>query len=159
MQTQKQLAIQKLSELVQVSQDAEKGFQKAASETHDQREQALFRMTAQERAQFALQLQKEMRKMGGSPPYGGTALGMLHRGWMGIRYQLTFHSENSVKQECLRGEEKALGAYQDLFWDKLLPEIQPLLEEQYVRIIEMRDRLRDETHPEDSEPEKTILLL
>jgi uncharacterized protein (TIGR02284 family) len=160
MQTQREIAISKLSELVQVSKDAEKGFRQAAAEIHDKREQATFRMTAQQRAEFALQLQDAMRKQYGvKPPSTGSLAGSLHRGWMILRYQLSLHSDGVVKKECLRGEEKALGAYQDLFWDKLLPNIEPMLEEQYVKIIEMRDRLREETHHDGIKKEDSILLL
>jgi uncharacterized protein (TIGR02284 family) len=160
MQTQREMAISKLSELVQVSKDAEKGFRQAAAEMHDKQEQAVFRMTSQERAEFAFRLQDAMRKQFGvKPPSTGSIAGLLHRGWMNFRYQLSLHNEDIVKKECLRGEEKALGTYQDVFWDKILPNIEPMLEEQYVKIIEMRDRLREETHHDGTSKEKSILLL
>jgi uncharacterized protein (TIGR02284 family) len=159
MQTEREMAIQKLFDLIEVSRDAEKGFRLAATETNDLRTRAIFQITAQQRKDNASKLQTEMRKFGVKPPVGGSIAGLLHRGWMNVRYQLSLHSEASVKVECLRGEEQALGVYQDLFWDKSLQELQPMLEEQYVKIIEMRDRLRDETHPEDKKPEDSILLL
>ena len=67
-------------------------------------------------------------------------------------------SESSVVfEECLRGEEKGLRQYQDIFWDKQFQDLEAMLQQQYVQMIEMRDRL--ENHVEPSEPEHAGTVL
>jgi uncharacterized protein (TIGR02284 family) len=155
---QNQKVISKLNDLVQMYKDSEKGYRLAAKEIHDQRFKTLFRSASGQRASFAREIQEEVRKLGGLPATGGTVGGSLHRGWMNLRYQLNLHDDEVVLCECLRGDEKALEKYEEVFFDQLYPEGEPILSDQCVKLVEMRDHLRQVLKGSDSNPLKHILI-
>jgi uncharacterized protein (TIGR02284 family) len=153
-----QVVVSKLNDLVQTYKDSEKGFTLAAREIHEERFKMLFRRAAGQRAEFAREVQEEVRKLGGVPATGGTFTGSFHRCWMNFRYQLNLHHDEVVLYECLRGEEKALEKYEDLFLDRLDPEIEPVLSDQCVKLVEMRDHLRQAVKGSEPNPLKHILI-
>jgi hypothetical protein len=69
------------------------------------------------------------------------------------------HKEQVVFEECLRGEENALTAYVDLFFDHPYPEVESLLSRQYVRMIEMRDQLLEIVKPREKKPDHSVLKM
>jgi uncharacterized protein (TIGR02284 family) len=153
----RQQMVTKLNELIHLYKDSEQGFRQAAKEVNDKHTKAMFLLTANERAGYVARLQKEVRDLGGIPARGGSLPGMLHRSWMNLRYLLNLHKEQVVLQECLRGEEKALSSYVDLFFDHPFPEVEPMLSEQYVRIIEMRDHLLETLKPREKAEDHSML--
>jgi uncharacterized protein (TIGR02284 family) len=155
---QNQKVVSKLNDLVQMYKDSEAGYRLAAKEMQDQRFKTLFRRTAGQRGGFAREMQDEVRKLGGVPATGGTLAGSLHRGWMNFRYQLNLHDDEVVLCECLRGDEKALEKYEELFFDQLYPEGEPILSDQCVKLVEMRDHLRQVLQGSESNPLKHILI-
>ena len=142
---EQEMIIQELNRLVQVCRDGFDGFRKAALEVENEDYQALFRTTAGQRANFVVRLQDEVRKRGSRPPARGSLTGMLHRAWMNFRHQINPHQDRIVLMECRRGEEHALKAYEDVFENKRLADLQPVLESQFVSMIEMRNLLREST--------------
>lgn len=155
---QKQQVVSKLNDLVETYKDSEKGYRQAAKEVHDQKFKTLFRRAAGQRASFAREMQDEVLRLGGKPATGGTLAGSLHRGWMKFRYQLNLHDDEVVLYECLRGDEKALERYQDLFFDRLYPEGEPLISDQCVKLVEMKDYLRTVLQGTETNPMKHILI-
>lgn len=155
---QNQQAISKLNDLFQTYKDSEEGYRLAAKEVHGQQFKTLFRRAAGERANFARKMQEEVLKLGGKPATGGTMAGSLHRSWMKFRYQLNLHDDEVVLCECLRGDEKALEKYQDLFFDRLYPEGEPIISDQCVKLVEMRDFLRNILQDTETNPMKHILI-
>ena len=151
--------IQKLNDLVHVCVDSQKGFRQAALEVHDRTYKDLFLATSTERGKFAFQLQDAIRKLGAKPASGSSVRGSLHRAWMNFRYGMNLHDDAVVFRECLRGEEKGLQVYQDIFWEKQYHDMEAMLQKQYVQMIEMRDRLEDVVEPAEQEHAGTVLHL
>jgi uncharacterized protein (TIGR02284 family) len=151
--------IHKLNELVRVCMDAQKGYKQAALEVHNPVYQKLFLATSSERGKFAFQLQDTIRKLGAKPARGGSSRGSLHRAWMNIRFGMNLHDDAVVFQECLRGEEKGLQEYQNIFWDKQFHDFETMLEKQYVQMIEMRDCLENRIQPEEPEQAGSVFHL
>ncbi len=133
--------IEKLNELIEVCKDGRSGFWQAASELESKSQRELLRESGFQRNAFAIELRDTALKLGLKPAAQGTFLGKLHRAWMRFRHHLNPHSDTVVLLECKRGEEHAVNVYHDVFENSLLPEIQPILEEQYVSMIEMRNDL------------------
>jgi len=142
MEVQQQV-IHKLNDLIQLCKDGEQGFRQAAGEVHSKQYKALMWAAAQRRKDFASLLQEEVRKMGAKPARKGSFVGLLHRGWMNLLYQMSLHSDKVVVKECRRAEESALNVYEDIFENKRLPGMEPLLQNSFVHLIETRDRLND----------------
>jgi uncharacterized protein (TIGR02284 family) len=154
-----QSKVQKLNDLIQMCKDSEHGLRQAAAEVHNKEHRTLLLDSARRRAEFASQLQEEVRKLGAKPEKYGSTAGTVHRGWMNVRYQMNLHHDQVVLEECLRGEEVALKMYEDIFEYKVLPELEPLLHDQFVHVIEMRDLLAEIVHPGKKKLEGTLLRL
>jgi uncharacterized protein (TIGR02284 family) len=133
--------IKKLNELIEICKDGRTGFWQAASEVERKGYRELLRKQAFQRNAFAFDLRDTALKLGIKPATQGTIIGKLHRAWMSLRHHLNPHSDKVVLLECKRGEEHAVNVYHDVFENNLLPEIQPMLERQFVSMIEMRDDL------------------
>ena len=140
-----------LTELIDVCKDGRRGFWQAAVQLDNKYFREWFRKEAFQRNAFELDLKETALKLGVSPPKRESFGGKLHRSWMNFRHQLNPHQDKVVLLECQRGEEHALKVYQDVFENNLLPEIQPILEKQFVTMIEMRDRLRTITSQNEME--------
>ena len=151
--------IHKLNELVHVCMDARKGYKQASQEVQDPGYQKLFLAASSERGKFAFQIQDAIRKLGAKPATGTSFRGLLHRTWMNIRFGMNLHDDAVVFQECLRGEEQGLREYQDIFWDTRFHDLESMLQQQYVHMIEMRDRLENHIQPSDPEHAGTVLHL
>jgi uncharacterized protein (TIGR02284 family) len=150
-----------LNELIRVCRDANQGFGQAASEVKDPLFRRLFRETAMERFHFLYNLSDSALKSGLQPSKEGTLAGKLHRSWLNFRHLLNPRKDSVVLMECRRGEEHGLKVYQDAFEKNLLPEIHSKLEEQFVKMIEMRNFLRntEANHPYQYQSENSLLHL
>jgi uncharacterized protein (TIGR02284 family) len=149
-----------LNELIGVCRDANQGFSQAASEVKNPLFRRLFREKAMERFHFLYNLCDSAAKSGLQPSKEGTFAGKLHRSWFNFRHLLNPREDSVVLKECKRGEEHGLSVYQDVFEKNLLPKMRPELEEQFVKMIEMRDFLRntEANHPYQSESSVLHLL-
>jgi uncharacterized protein (TIGR02284 family) len=132
-----------LNDLIQVCRDANQGYWQAAGEVEDATLRKLFREKALERNDYACELQEVALRAGVKPEREGTFSGRVHRTWMNVRHHLNPHHDSVILLECKRGEEHALGVYQDVFENNLFPEIRQELEKQFTSMIEMRDLLGD----------------
>ncbi len=133
--------MKKLNELIQVCKDGRSGFWQAALEVESKSSREMLRKVAFQRNAFAFDLRDTAFQMGLRLASQGSFLGKLHRSWISFLHQLNPHEDKVVLQECKRGEEHALNVYQDVFEKNLLPDIQRILERQFVSMIEMRDEL------------------
>ncbi len=151
--------VEKLNELIQVCKDGRRGFWQAASEVDNKSSVELLKKEALQRNAFAYDLQDAALKLGLRPAADGSMMGKLHRAWMSLRHQVNPHHDAVVLLECKRGEEHALTVYQDVFENHLLPEMEPILEQQFVTMIEMRDELGAMTEKKKSESTDSVLRL
>ena len=132
-----------LSDLIETCRDAEKGFKSAAENIQDDNLRAFFRRHSLQRAQFASELQAEVRRLGGEPAEGGSVSGAFHRGWMNLRAAIADGDEDAIVGECEWGEDAALRNYERVLKQSLPPNVWPVVKHQYTRIRETHDRLRD----------------
>src|SRR5215813_3167800 len=101
-----------LNDLIQTCRDGEKGFQTAAEHVSDPDLKKLFNQYSVQRAQFASELQSEVRQLGGSPTTTGSVSGAFHRGWINIKSVVNGGSDDAILAECERGEDDAVENYQ-----------------------------------------------
>lgn len=108
-------SISTLNRLLRINRDSEYGFLVAAENVRNLGLKAILKSHAQERSEFAATLADEIRRLGGTPRAIGNTLGVVHRGWIGIKTALTL-GEANVEQvalrESLRGERLAQRMYQ-----------------------------------------------
>ncbi len=73
-----------LNDLIEACRDGESGFQTAADYVKDPELKKRFNQYSEQRAQFASELQSEVRQLGGIPAKTGSVSAAFQRGWMNI---------------------------------------------------------------------------
>lgn len=125
----------KLNTLLERTYDAEKGFKKAAENVKDVNLKSYFERKAQERYDFGHQLKSEIKSFGQDTEKGGSVAGAAHRAWMDVKALFSSDDEESMLEESIRGEEKALSDYDDILNETSLPlSTKNILEEQRAQI-------------------------
>ena len=135
-------AISTLNNLIETCKDGQNGFQSAADGVKKSELKTLFSTYAQQRAQFATELQGEVRRLGGDPEKAGSVAATLHRGWINIKSVVTGEDEGAVLAECERGEDSAVSNYQDALSSNLPANVKSIVERQFTKIKEAHDRIR-----------------
>jgi uncharacterized protein (TIGR02284 family) len=136
---------QTVNRLIEICHDGELGFA-AASNAMAADEPLLKAELLQyswQRREFALELERELEKLGEKPATHGTVSGAIHRSWMNLKQAVAAHSRHVILSECERGEEAALAAYQEAaLADSLLPKpLADLIESQYHAVRRISERL------------------
>ncbi len=134
--------ISTLNGLIETLKDGQEGFRTAAEGVTNPEYKTLFSSYSQQRAQFASELQKEVRNAGGDPEKAGSVLATLHRGWINIKSTVTGMDEGGILSECERGEDSAVHNYQDAMKQTLPEETQQVIQRQFTQIKEAHDRIR-----------------
>jgi uncharacterized protein (TIGR02284 family) len=134
--------ISTLNNLIETCKDGEDGFRAAADGVKNSDLRTLFLTYSQQRAQFAAELQSEVRHLGGDPEERGSVAASLHRGWINIKSAVTGEDEGAVISECERGEDSAVRNYQAALNEDLPGNIRSIVEQQYAHVKEAHDRVR-----------------
>jgi len=134
--------ISTLNNLIETCKDGQNGFQTAAEGVKNSELKTLFLGFSQQRAQFAGELQNEVRRLGGDPEQTGSVAATLHRGWINIKSTVTGEDEGAVIAECERGEDSAVKNYKDALNQTLPQNIRGIVENQYTQVQSAHDRIR-----------------
>jgi uncharacterized protein (TIGR02284 family) len=132
-----------LNTLIQACRDGEHGFRTAAQHVETPELRQLFAAYADQRRDFAAELEAEVRRLGGEPSGSGSVLGSLHRGWMGVRSTVRPVGDDAIVAECLRGEEAARKAYESAVAGDVAAAVRLLIQRQLVRIAQAHERIRE----------------
>jgi len=131
-----------LNDLIQTCRDGEEGFQSAADSVKSADLKAFLKRCSLQRAQFATELQAEVRQLGGDPAQSGTVTGSFHRGWLNLKSVITGKDDSAIIAECERGEDAALENYKRVLKENLPPNVLPVAKHQFTEIKETHDRIR-----------------
>jgi uncharacterized protein (TIGR02284 family) len=132
-----------LNNLIETCKDGQEGFRSAAESVNDSHLKSLFNEFALQRAQFAGDLQAEVRRLGGDPEKAGSVSGSLHRGWIGLKSAITGKSDAAIIAECERGEDSAKEAYQKALDSGLPADVRSIIERQYMKVKSAHDQVRN----------------
>ncbi len=135
-------AISTLNNLIETCKDGENGFNEAAQGVSSTDLKDVFMRYSQQRSQFAGELQDEVSKLGGDPQTGGSIAASIHRGWIDIKSVVTGKDEAAILNECERGEDSAVQAYQTALKEALPSDVNSVVERQYTQIKEAHDRIK-----------------
>jgi uncharacterized protein (TIGR02284 family) len=117
-----------LNDLISTCRDSEEGFGKAAKGVHDDNLRNRFVGIEKERAEFADELGRHVRKLGGEPPASGHQSGIQHRGWRELETGIRPRDDASFLVECETGEENTLRHYEQALTRDLPAHIRPVVE-------------------------------
>jgi uncharacterized protein (TIGR02284 family) len=144
-QTNKEV-ISVLNDLIETCKDGEEGFRTAGDSIQNSEVRTLFHMYAQQRAHFASELNNEVLRHGGEPAESGHVSASLHRGWLNLKAAVTGKNDAAIIDECERGEDAAMAAYQDALKKQLPSDLLSMVEEQYSEVRHSHETVRGLKH-------------
>lgn len=131
-----------LNDLIEASYDAERGFRSAAEHVSTDNLKTYFRRCSDQRAQFASELQGELRLLGEVATQTGSVSGAFHRGWMNLNAAIAGGDE-AILSECEWGEDSALRNYERVLKQHLPPTVLPVVKHQYTQIKETHHHIHN----------------
>jgi uncharacterized protein (TIGR02284 family) len=135
-------AVSGLNTLIQISRDGERGFEACAEGVTDEELKRVFREGAMRCREGALELQRQVRMLGGDPESGGTTSGALHRAWVNVKSTVTGMDEAAILDECERGEDVAKRVYGEMLRTAMPQSVRAIVERQYRGVVQNHDRIR-----------------
>ncbi|HMG36748.1 MAG TPA: PA2169 family four-helix-bundle protein [Blastocatellia bacterium] len=131
-----------LHDLIEACRDGQNGFNEAAENVKGSDLKTLFRDVSLQRAQFAAELQREVRALGGNPEEKGSAVGLAHRVWIDIKGTLTGKDDKNILSEAERGEDSAIKSYENALGQPLPTKVRAIVERQYSQVKAVHDRVK-----------------
>lgn len=104
----KQALIEALRDLASTCRDAEDGYNKAANGVHNDDSRRIFDEYSAERAQFARELDEQVKRLGGQPGDTGQGGGVLRRGWVGLEQRIRPKSDTEFIENGADGDAGSL---------------------------------------------------
>lgn len=104
----------KLNALLEKNYDAERGYRNAADDVDNERLKEFFLDRAAQREVFAKELRMEILSFGEVPKDSGSATGTAHRAWMDLKSFFSSNNEESILEECVRGDNAAIEEYNEV---------------------------------------------
>src|SRR4028119_1081638 len=121
-----------LENLIEINNDGNHGYRLAAEKIENPEYKTLFHAYAQQRAQFAAELEREAHLLGRDPDAGESVLGTLHRGWINIKATVAGGDSEAILGECQTGDKAAVEAYEKVLKNNLPTNIESVIRKQYA---------------------------
>jgi uncharacterized protein (TIGR02284 family) len=106
--------LDRLNTLLTRTRDGERGYQEAAENAKDAELKSLFLTQSRQRSEYATEIDREIRTLGGDPENSTSLAADLHRAWISIKSTFTGNDDKAVVEECKRGDGQALEDYQEI---------------------------------------------
>lgn len=136
-------AVSVMNDLIETCRDGEKGFTAAAERADSAELKQIFSTLATQRKTFTHELEVEVERIGGTPADMGHAAAIAHRGWMAVKAAVSTDDDQSILDECERGEDYAKKAYADALGKTLPSDVRPLVMRQADDVRSAHDKVRD----------------
>jgi uncharacterized protein (TIGR02284 family) len=134
--------ISTLNDLIETCKDGEEGFRTCAEDIKDAQMKSFFTGRAQSCAEAAAELQQEVRTLGGDPETSSSVSSALHRRWIDIKSVVTGKDDESILNECERGEDVAKRSYANALEKPLPANIKSIVERQHQGVLRNHDQVK-----------------
>ena len=121
----------------------QEGFAQAASAVSDLHLRKMLGEYAEQRAQFALQLQALVVRVATEPVTDLNVCGAPECGWTGLEAAISRGSESAILDECARADDTALETYNKALGHELPPKACELLTAQRRQVEEVRGQIAE----------------
>lgn len=128
--------------LIERCKDGAKGYKTAAEDVEDSDLKTLFRKYAVQRDSMITELQDQLHKFGKTDDESSSLEGTVHRAWIDLKSALTSRDRVRVLEECERGEDYAVKAYEEALEKELPGELKPIVKQQYEDVKSAHDHIR-----------------
>ena len=143
-----------LNNLIVLNNDRIDGYKAAYTETYKEELRSMFTDLQETSSQCKIELEAEVKRLGGTPEEGTMILGKLHRGWMDIKAAITGSDSESILSSCKYGEQTIIKAYEDTLGEEveevnheqkaMLNRQLNLLKNDYEKVKTMQELTKDE---------------
>ncbi|AYN68379.1 PA2169 family four-helix-bundle protein [Euzebyella marina] len=135
METKSISLVDRLKGVLEKNIDAQKGYAKAAENADSRFLQSFFQRKSMERQSFNTELQTELHSAYGTEKIDGSATGTLHRAWMDVKNLFSADSDESMLEECIRGDKAAIEEYTEILNNTALPiSVSTILRNQVLKL-------------------------
>ena len=134
--------IETLNDLIETCKDGERGFQVCGEDISDGQMKTFLIDRARICAQAATELQEQVIGLGGNPETSSSVSAGLHRRWVDIKSAVTGKDDESILNECERGEDIAVKSYRTALEKDLPPSLRILVEKQYKGVLRNHDEVK-----------------
>lgn len=131
-----------LNDLIETCKDGEEGFRICAEDIRRPELKTLFTTRARQCAEAATELQQLVRQLGGDPETDTSVGGDLHRRWVDLKSAITGKDDESILNECERGEDVAKRNYQKALEKDLPASVKTVVQRQYEGVLRNHDEVR-----------------
>ena len=132
-----------LNDLIASCRDSEEGFGKAAKGVHNDNLRNRFTAIARQRSDFADELARHVRDLGGEPAASGHLSGIQQRGWRELETSIRPKDDAAFLAECQRGEENTLRHYEHALSRDFPSAVRPVIEKHRLAVEETLSALRN----------------
>lgn len=132
-----------LNELLETLKDGEQGYATATTDVEDHDLKQVFKKYAVQRDGYLTELEDQMHKLNLKADEESSITGTVHRAFINLKAAITSKSRESILNECERGEDYAVKAYQTALKAEGLPgQLKTIIEKQYQGIQEAHNEIR-----------------
>ena len=137
-----------LKDLIEICHTGHQGYTTAAENIKNGEYSALFRSYSAQRHAFENELKQHVRRFGADADstnptqFLADAAGALHRGWINIKAVVTGGGIEALLDECERGDEAAVKAYQEALEKPLPTDVATIVRQQYHSVQEAYTRVK-----------------
>ena len=122
--------IDTLNDLLETCRDGEYGFNTSAEHAKSAEIKTMLMRHSGECRDAGVELQRLIQELGGEADDGGSVSGAVHRGWVAVRGVLSGYSDQSMLDECERGEDYAVASYRKALKQNLPAAVRTVVERQ-----------------------------
>lgn len=136
-----------LKTLTSTLNDSVNGYRESADKVESDRFRELFTQFAEDRSQASIELQAEVRRLGGDPDTDGSTLGGLHQAWLDLKAAVTGRDDKAIINEVERGEDYLKEKFETaLKADDLTGESRAVVERVYQSVRQGHDQISSIKH-------------
>jgi uncharacterized protein (TIGR02284 family) len=138
--------IKTLNSLIETVIDSADGYSEAAKASESSRFTPIFFRRGTERQELTVQLQREVRSLGGEPEDDGTMLAGAHRLFLNLRNSMS-SDDVAIVDQVEAGEDHIKHKFEDAIRDnEVSPAVRSVIEQAYEVVKEGHDEIRDLKH-------------
>ena len=132
-----------LNELIETLKDGQKGYAEAMTDVEDADLKDTFKKFAVQRSGFINEIEDQMFKLDLHPDEETSVTSKVHRAFINLKGLVTGKDRAAILNECERGEDYAVKAYQTALKAEGLPStLKGIIEKQYQGVQAAHDTIK-----------------
>ena len=136
-----------LNELVETLKEGEKGYAEAMTDVEDADLKETFKEFALQRSGYINEIEDQMLKLNLNPDESTSVTSKVHRAFINLKGLVTGKDRTAILNECERGEDYAVKAYQTALKAQDLPStVKGIIEKQYQGVQAAYSKIKSLNH-------------